>query len=88
MFFKKKKIVPKSNETEHIEAVKLWYVSWVSRHGRFFDDTSKEIEAFPREEDANRFAESLRNAFKLIRHTSDTRVQIYVRESDQDDNNI
>lgn len=51
-------------------------VRWESRHGEFHGDTKPEVEIFPLKEDAEAFAESLRNAFRLIRHKSGTKVTI------------
>lgn len=69
-----------TNETKTVDAVELWYVEWTSRYDKYCNDTQKEFEAFPSKEDAENFAESLRQAFKLIRHTSQTRVSVYKRE--------
>jgi hypothetical protein len=74
MWFKKKIEVPVSNETQIVESIQLWYVRWTSRYGNFSGETKKEIEAFPTESEANDFATALRNAFKLVRHTSDVEV--------------
>lgn len=68
--------VPASNEVKTIENVQLWYVGWISRDGDASWNTNKETEAFTSEQEANDFAQSLRNAFKLLRHTSNTRVVV------------
>lgn len=68
--------VPESNNIKEVDAVQLWEVRWQSRNGEFHGETSREVEAFPTEKEASEFAESLKNAFKLIRHTSGNRVQI------------
>ena len=78
MFFKKLS-VPKTNETVQKETLVLWVVSWQSRQGAYSSDISKEFEAFSSEEDAKEFKISLENAFKLIRHTSGTKVTIEKR---------
>lgn len=75
-FFKKMIEAPVSNETQLIEAVQLWEVRWRSRHGQFHADTRPEMEAFPSEIEAQRFADALRNAFKLIRHSSGDAVSV------------
>lgn len=79
MWIFKKKAVPETNDTKEVDAVKLWIVEWRSRHGAFSGDLRNEYEAFPHKEDAEHFAQSLRAAFKLIKHTSNTSVN--VRES-------
>jgi hypothetical protein len=75
-WFTKKLVVPENNETKEIDAVQLWEVRWISRHGSFHHDTRQQLEAFPEESEARAFAEALRNAFKLIRHTSQDRVSV------------
>ena len=77
MWFTKKKLtVPETNDTIEIESIQLWKVQWTSRYGEFSGHTSQEFEAFTSEREANDFAESLRNAFKLIRHTSGNTVTV------------
>ena len=75
-FFTKKVEVPETNEVKEVEAIQLWFVRWYSRSGSFSSDMRKEMEAFSSEEAAEEFAESLRAAFKLIRHTSGNRVTV------------
>ncbi len=54
----------------------VWTVSWISRTGEFSGNTSKECEAFTDKNEALEFKEALEYAFKLIRHTSQTKVII------------
>lgn len=68
--------VPASNETREIEVAELWEVRWRSRHGEYHADTQPEIEAFPSRKAAEEFAESLRCAFDLVRHTSGNQVTV------------
>lgn len=68
--------VPASNETREIEVAQLWEVRWKSRHGPYHSDVRPEVEAFPSRQAAEEFAESLRNAFDLVRHTSGTKVTV------------
>jgi hypothetical protein len=74
--------VPASNDVREIEVAQLWYVRWQSRHGEYYDDTQKEMEAFPSRQAAEEFAESLRNAFALVRHTSGNKVTVRPSEGD------
>lgn len=74
-FLKKKVNIPTAEE-KTIEAAETWRVSWIGRYGRFAHDTRLESEFFFSEEDANDFANSLRNAFKLIRHSSEDTVSV------------
>ena len=79
MFWQKKKLqVPENNENKEIESIQLWYVSWYSRFTEYSTGTEKCVEAFPSKQEADTFAESLRNAFKLIKHTSGNVVRVWL----------
>lgn len=54
-----------------VEAVETWEVRWISRHGSFNSDTRPQIEVFTDETSAKEFANALKEAFKLIKHTGD-----------------
>lgn len=69
-------LVPAANETREVDAVQLWEVRWTSRHGAFHADIRPQVEAFPTRDEADFFAESLRNAFKVIRHTDGNYVSV------------
>lgn len=75
-FWTKKIEVPASNEIKEVDAIQLWEVRWTSRHGGFSGDTKPEMEAFPSQIQAEEFAQALRNAFKLIKHTSGNNVTV------------
>lgn len=68
--------MPSSNAVEQVGAVQTWEVRWVSRHGTISFAVRQEVEVFTSEEAADRFATSLRNAFKLLRHTSECFVEM------------
>ena len=74
--FKKKINKPIDSSTEEVGAVQLWVVSWVGRFGEFQSQTQKEFEAFASKDVAEDFANDLRQAFKLIKHTSQTEVTV------------
>lgn len=75
MWFKKKDL--STNKTVPAKTcVQLWCVRWTSRYGEFSGQIQDEIEAFTSEEEASSFKVSLENAFRLIKHTSGTRVTI------------
>lgn len=77
----KKTTVPLSNETKVIDTVQLWQVDWKSWKGEYpFMRVTPEIEVFTSEEEANSFAESLRQAFKLVRQTDHDEVTITKRK--------
>ncbi len=76
-WFKKKIIVPETNETREEETVQLWSVRWMGRNGSYHADTFPTMEAFTSEEKAKEFATSLENAFRLVRNSSsETRVKV------------
>lgn len=72
----KKLLRPKNNKTKETDSIQLWYVRWTSRYGNFFNETESVMEAFTSKEDAEEFAESLKQAFKLIQNTCDDKVTI------------
>jgi hypothetical protein len=72
----KKVAAPASNDQQQLVAVKLWYVRWFARRGEYSSDIFECLEAFPLKEDAIAFADSLRAAFKLLRHTSRVEVEV------------
>lgn len=74
--FWKSKTVPVNNNTKEITIPQLWIVRWQARYGTYSGDTREEVEAFTSAELANDFAESLRLAYKLLKHTSGTSVTV------------
>jgi hypothetical protein len=68
--------VPASNEVREIEVAQLWEVRWTSRDGSYSGETQPEMEGFPSRQAAEEFAESLRNAFALIRTTAENKVTV------------
>ncbi len=66
----KKATIPESNETKEVERVQLWYVRWVALEAilsTIYDEVET-LEAFTSEEEAEAFAESLRQANTLLKH--------------------
>jgi hypothetical protein len=76
MFNFRKKVVPAANDTKEVLVYEMWEVRWDSRYGSLSYDTQHEVEVFPSEQDARDFAVALKNAFKLIKHTSGTDVSL------------
>lgn len=66
----------RNEEQQEVDAVETWEVRWESRFGEWSGNTQPEIRVFTNESDANSFAKALRDAFKLIRHTSGTKVRV------------
>jgi hypothetical protein len=59
-----------------LEAIELWEVRWRSRHGEFSGDVRPEMATFTSEKDARVFADSLRAAFRLVRHIGANNVSV------------
>lgn len=62
--------------TKEVKAYESWSVRWTSRYNNYMTGTKQEAEFFTNEKDAEDFAKSLRDAFKLLKHTSDTKVTV------------
>jgi hypothetical protein len=71
-----KKLFVPSEEKKELTAIENWSVRWYSHYGSYSGDTRKECEFFTSKEDAEHFAEQLRDAYKLIKHTSNTSVSV------------
>lgn len=71
-----KKLFVPSGQQQELTVYESWCVRWRSRYGQYGSDTQDEMEIFTTKEDAEKFATELRNAFKLIKHTSGTRVEV------------
>ena len=74
--FKKKVETVKDSEIIEVDAVKTWKVRWQSRHGEYKSDTLPEVEVFLSEYEALQFAQDLKSAFKIIRHTSGDEIKV------------
>jgi hypothetical protein len=70
------KIFFRDKQEMSVDVWEAWEVRWTSRYGAFASDTKPEMKIFTTEEDANQFADALRDAFKLIKTTSGTGVSI------------
>lgn len=71
-----KKIFAPTEAKQEFTVLRSWTVSWESRYGQFSGDTQKEFEVFISEEEANQFANQLKDAYKLLKHTHGTKVSI------------
>ena len=58
----------RADTKEAVEAYDTWVVRWTSRHGSYSHSTRPETEVFPDKESADKFADALVDAFKLIRN--------------------
>jgi hypothetical protein len=67
--------------TVELEGIRTWTVRWESKRGNYPYTTKRpEVQMFTNKEDANHFAQSLRDAFKLIRHTAEADVVVEVQD--------
>lgn len=74
MKFKKAQF--RDEQTMQVDVAEVFEVRWQSRHGEFSYATRPEIRVFAKEKDAISFRDALRDAFRLIKHTSGTEVSI------------
>ena len=58
--------------------VDTWVVQWTRRYGEYSNNTEKCFQAFTDEAEANRFAEELRRAHKLIGNTCEKEIRVTV----------
>ena len=70
------KKVPIPSGEKELDAYESWTVRWSSRQGEYSSQVQKETEVFLDKESAEAFAQALKDAFKLLRHTSGTRVTV------------
>jgi len=72
-----KKLFIPTKQKNQLKSYKSWVVRWKSRQGEFQSNTQNECEIFTTKKDAVLFANQLKNAFKLIRHSSGNEVTVY-----------
>ena len=73
---KLKKLFFRSSAQTYVNEVQTWAVNWTARDGEYSHNRKPAMKIFTSETDAEAFASALRDAFKLIQHTSDTKVTI------------
>lgn len=76
----KKLIDAPSGDKVQLEGIRTYTVRWTSRHGTFSCDVRPEVQMFTNIEDAEHFAQVLRDAFNLIRHTAGNVVKVESQE--------
>jgi hypothetical protein len=70
--FSFKKIIAPTEARQEITAFQTWTVRWRSQNGKYDSDGHPECEVFTSIEDATKFANQLKDAFKLLRITDKT----------------
>ena len=77
-----KNLLIPSGEKTTVVAYNSWIVRWRSRCGEYSGDTKLEAEIFPSEQDAYKFAEQLKESFKLLRYSGNpTEVKVEANQS-------
>jgi len=75
MKFLKNILIP-NGEKEEVKVYGSWFVEWKSRHDEYAGNVKPEAILFITKEEAVKFANQLKEAFKLIKHTSGNEVTI------------
>jgi len=63
-------------ETREVECAKVWMVSWDARYGFYSGDWKRVSKAFFNENDAQDFAQSLKDAQKLLQIKENLRIEV------------
>lgn len=67
-------------KVKNVQGAEIYTVSWMSRFGNYYADTKRVYKAFLAKEDAEEFAQSLRNAHKLLQNTNSIDITITKQE--------
>lgn len=70
----------KLSKVKDAEGAKVWMVSWDARYGEFSGEKERVAKAFLNYEDAEAFADSLKEAKKLLKYTE--RINITIKEQE------
>ena len=62
--------------TKEVKGCEVWIVMWQGRYGSYSTQVEQKAKAFLNEESAKIFAESLREAQKLLQYTEDLCITI------------
>ena len=63
-------------ETRKVECAKVWMVSWDARYGSYYGDWKRVYKAFLNENDAEAFAQSLKDAQKFLQIKEGLRIEV------------
>lgn len=67
-------------KVKNVQGAEIYSVSWLSRFGDFHSETKPVYKAFLTKEDAEEFAQSLRDAHKLLQNTNSIKITITKQE--------
>lgn len=70
----------KLSKVKDAEGAKVWMVSWNARYGEFCSEKECVSKAFLNYEDAKAFADSLKDAKKLLQYTESINITIKEQE--------
>ena len=70
----------KLSKVKDAEGAKFWMVSWDARYGEFWSDKERVSKAFLSYEDAKAFADSLKEAKKLLQYAESINITIKEQE--------
>lgn len=70
----------KLHKVKDAEGAKVWMVSWDARYGEFSSEKERVSKAFLNYEDAEAFADSLKEAKKLLQYTEGINITIKEQE--------
>lgn len=76
LFTKKKEVVIEDYVTKEAEGAEVWLVTWKARTGEYSSNYRIAAKAFVHKEDADRFAESLKEAKALLQYTENLGISI------------
>ena len=76
LFTKKQEVVIEDYVTKEAEGAEVWLVTWKARTGEYSSSYRLAAKAFVREEDANQFAESLKEAKALLQYTENIDIKV------------
>ena len=71
-----KNIFFRNEQQMSVSVVDCWEVRWQSRYGKWDHEVRDEVRIFISHSEAISFEEALRDAFKLVKHTSGNQVSI------------
>lgn len=68
-------------ETRKVECAKVWMVSWDARYGSYSGDWKRVSKAFLNEDDAEAFAQSLKDAQQLLQIKENLYIEVEEQKS-------
>lgn len=76
IFNRKKEEIIKDYQTEVVEGVEVWMVSWNARYGEYQGDMKRVAKGFLNEQDAEAFKDTLEYAQNLLQYKENLNITI------------